>query len=163
VIDKRGRFIHVNAAAHRIMPGAAELNRQRDPLREPAAEWGLFQLDGLTPLTPEGRPAVRALAGENQDNFRYVMRGRLSGGAEKVIQGHSRALLLPHGEPYGAVLVFSDNTAVPGGALRTASCGTALFVKHPMWGYDIGRFTSSPLTMQPWRRTAIRARFMATV
>ena len=54
---------------------------------------------------------LQGLAGEKPDMFRYVIRGRLSGGAEKIIQGHTRALRSPQGEQSGAVLVFSDITA----------------------------------------------------
>jgi PAS domain S-box-containing protein len=142
VIDRAGRFIHANAAAHRIMPGAAELNRRKEPARAPAEEWGVFHLDGVTPLAPEGRPAMRALAGENLDNFRYVIRGRLSGGAEKIIQGHSRALLSPQGDRYGAVVVFSDITADYRAeqALKDSEQRyRSLFESnpHPMWVYDV--------------------------
>jgi PAS domain S-box-containing protein len=143
VVDRGGRFIHVNAAAHRIMPGVAELNRHKDPVRAPAREWGVFNLDGVTPLEPQDRPALRALAGENIDNFRYVLRGRLSGGPEKIIQGHTRKLLSPQGDQYGAVLVFSDITqsyraeqALKDSELRYRT----LFEcnPHPMWVYEMG-------------------------
>ena len=142
VVDRAGRFIHLNAAAHRIMPGLAELNRRRDPVRASAAEWGLFELDGTTPLRLEGQPALRALAGESLDHFRCVVRGRLSGGAEKIIQGHSRTLLSPQGDQYGALVVFSDITADYRAeqALRDREQGyRTLFESnpHPMWVYDV--------------------------
>jgi PAS domain S-box-containing protein len=142
VIDNAGRFIHANAAAHRIMPGAAQLGRLKDATRAPAAEWGLFHLDGVTPLAAEGRAMLRALAGEQLDNFRYVIRGRLSGGPEKILQGHTRSLLTPDGDPYGAVLVFSDITAPYRSeqALKDSEQRyRALFEAnpHPMWVYDL--------------------------
>ncbi|HSI52895.1 MAG TPA: PAS domain S-box protein [Ramlibacter sp.] len=140
VVDRGGRFIHVNAAAHRIMPGVAEINRHRDPLRSP--EWSIYDIGSETPLQPEQRPALRALAGETLDEFRYAIRGALSGGAEKIIQGHSRALVSPEGGQYGAVLVFSDITAAYRAeqALKESELRyRTLFESnpHPMWVYDL--------------------------
>jgi PAS domain S-box-containing protein len=142
VVGRGGRFIHMNAAAHRIMPGLAELNRTKDPLRVPAAEWGVFHLDGVTPLAPEDRPSLRALAGENLDSFRYLIRAPLSGGPEKIIQGHTRTLMSPQGEQDGAVLVFSDITAAYGAELALKESEQryrTLFESnpHPMWVYDL--------------------------
>jgi PAS domain S-box-containing protein len=142
VVDRGGRFIHMNAAAQRIMPGVAELNRQKDPVRASAQEWGLFRLDGVTPLEPPERPGVRALAGENMDDFRYVIRGRLSGGVEKIVQGHTRTLSTPQGEQYGAVLVFADVTAAYRAELALKDSEQRyrhLFKSnpHPMWVYDL--------------------------
>ena len=142
VIDRRGRLILTNAAAGRVMPGAAELVKEADVSVAVAQDWGLFHLDGATPLTPAERPALRALAGENVDNFRFLIRGRLSGGPEKVIQSHSRALLSAEGDRYGAVLVFSDITAAYRAeeALRDSEHRyRTLFESnpHPMWVYDL--------------------------
>ena len=142
VIDRSGRFIHLNAAAHRIMPGAAELNRHKEPAWADAEEWGLYQLDGVSPLQPHERPGLRALTGESVDNFRYLMRGPLSGGVMKIIQGHARALLSPQGDAYGAVLVFSDVTAAYGAeqVLKDSERRyRSLFESnpHPMWVYDM--------------------------
>ncbi|MDP3760944.1 MAG: PAS domain S-box protein [Ramlibacter sp.] len=142
VVARSGRFIHMNAAAHRIMPGLAELNRSKDPVRASAEDWGVFQIDGVTPLAPEQRPALRTLAGENLDNFRYVIRGALSGGPEKIIQGHTRALASPQGEQDGAVLVFADITAAYRAeqALKDSERRyRTLFESnpHPMWVYDV--------------------------
>jgi PAS domain S-box-containing protein len=142
VVGRNGRFIHVNAAAHRIMPGLAQLNRQADSTRVSAEEWGVYNLDGVTPMAPEGRPALRALAGENLDNFRYVIRGRLSGGPEKIIQGHTRTLPSPQGEQGGAVMVFADITAAYRAeqALKDSERRyRTLFESnpHPMWVYDL--------------------------
>ena len=142
VIDRRGRLILTNAAAARVMPGAAELVKETDVGVAIAQDWGLFHLDGETPLNPAERPALRALAGENVDNFRFLIRGRLSGGPEKVILSHSRALLSAEGDRYGAVLVFSDVTAAYRAeeALRDSEHRyRTLFESnpHPMWVYDL--------------------------
>jgi PAS domain S-box-containing protein len=142
VVSHGGRFIHVNAAAHRILPGLARLNRTPDPVRAAAAEWGIFALDGVTPIAPDARPAVRTLAGENLDNFRYVIRGPLSGGPEKIIQGHSCGLRSPQGELAGAVLVFADITAAYRAELALRESEQryrTLFESnpHPMWVYDV--------------------------
>ncbi|ROZ72339.1 PAS domain S-box protein [Ramlibacter sp. WS9] len=142
VVGRDGRFNHINAAAHAIMPGLAQLNRQADPVRASAEEWGVYHLDGVTPMDPEGRPALRALSGENLDNFRYVIRGRLSGGPDKIIQGHTRTLMSPQGERDGAVLVFADISAAYRAeqALKDSEQRyRALFESnpHPMWVYDL--------------------------
>jgi signal transduction histidine kinase len=110
VLDSRGRFVHTNSASLRIMPGIADLRREKDPLSTTPVEWGVFHLDGTTPVAREDRPAARVLGGEDLQHFRYVIRGRLSGGGEKVIDGHARALYAPEGRQYGAVVVFSDIT-----------------------------------------------------
>jgi signal transduction histidine kinase len=109
VLDAKGRFLHLNAAALRIMPGLAELRREKDPLGVDPKAWGLFDLDGR-PLESGERPVARVLRGENLDGFRCVLRGRLSGGPEKIIQGRARELITD-GRRYGAVVVFSDITA----------------------------------------------------
>ncbi len=142
VTDRKGRAIHSNAAAHRILPGAAELNRRQHPGRAPPEDWGLFQLDGVTPVAPHERPGARALAGENVDHYRYVLRGGLSGGVEKIVQGHARTLSSPEGLPYAAVLVFTDITAAfrAEQALKDSEQRyRTLFESnpHPMWVYDL--------------------------
>ncbi|MDB5873974.1 MAG: fgrK [Ramlibacter sp.] len=142
VVDRGGRFIHVNAAAHRILPGVAHLNRGKDPIRASAEQWGLFHLDGVTPLPIEQRPVLRALAGETVDNFRYIVRDSLSGGDERVIHGHARTLLAPTGEQYGAVLVFADITSAHRAeqALKDSEQRyRTLFESnpHPMWVFDL--------------------------
>ena len=111
VIGASGHFLHANGAALRILPGLSELNKQRAPALALTQEWGLYELDGTTQVAPRLRPAARALKGEIIENFRYLIRGRLSGGVEKVIQGNARALASAHGQGCGAVLVFSDVTS----------------------------------------------------
>lgn len=142
VLDSQGRFIHTNAAARRIMPGIVQLGRKKAPTQYDPVEWGVFDIDGVTPLPHEARPASRVLAGENIDDFQYVARGLLSGGKEKVIHGHARALVSPDGEQYGAVIVFSDVT-VAYRADQTLKESErryrTLFESnpHPMWVYDL--------------------------
>jgi signal transduction histidine kinase len=111
VLDAQGRFMHTNSASLRIIPGIAELRREKNPLSTAPVEWGLFHLDGVTPVVREERPAARVLSGADVEHFRYVIRGRLSGGGEKVIDGHARALHSPDGRQHGAVVVFADVTA----------------------------------------------------
>ncbi|HWP11511.1 MAG TPA: cache domain-containing protein, partial [Ramlibacter sp.] len=144
VIDRAGLIIHANAAAQRILPGLAELERSDNKQhRMPAGAWDLFDLDGVTPLPPVGRPSLPALAGDHLEAFRYAINGPLSRGTEKIIQGHSRALRSPQGEQYGAVVVFSDITAdyASEQALKDSERRyRTLFESnpHPMWVYDIG-------------------------
>ncbi|MDF2465087.1 MAG: sensor histidine kinase [Ramlibacter sp.] len=142
VVGRGGRFVHMNAVARCIMPGLAELNRSSDAVRVPGQEWGIFQLDGITPLAPHERPVFQALAGVNLDNFRYMIRGPLSGGPEKIIQGNSRALTSPQGEQDGAVLVFSDITTAYRAeqALKDSERRYRTLFEanpHPMWVYDV--------------------------
>lgn len=147
VVGRAGRFIHINGVARRIMPGLVELNRSTEavmaPSRDWGREWGIFQIDGVTPLARQERPILRALAGVNLDNFRYVIRGPISGGPEKIIQGHSRGLKTPEGQRDGAVLVFSDITAayrVEEALKDSERRYRSLFEAnpHPMWVYDVG-------------------------
>jgi PAS domain-containing protein len=57
VVGQGGRFIHMNAMARRIMPGLGNLNRSSEGLsaraREWGTEWGIFRLDGVTPLASQ--------------------------------------------------------------------------------------------------------------
>lgn len=147
VVGRGGRFIHMNAVARGIMPGLAELNRGSETLlgasgREWGKKWGIFHLDGVTPLVPQERPLFRALAGANLDNFRHVIRGPLSGGPEKIIQGNARALTSAQGEQDGAMMVFSDITAAYRAeqALKDSERRYRTLFEahpHPMWVYDV--------------------------
>jgi signal transduction histidine kinase len=110
VIGASGHFLHANGAALRNLPGLAELNKQRAPALALTQEGGLYELDGATQVAASLRPSARAMKGETVENFRFFVRGRLSGGIEKVVQGNARALAVDHAEGYGAVLVFSDIT-----------------------------------------------------
>jgi PAS domain S-box-containing protein len=141
VVDRRGRFMHANAAAHAIMPGAIEFTRQRNPDWGLAGDWGLFQPDGTSVPRREGT-AARVLAGEGADNFRYLVKGRLSGGPARIVQGQARTLRSPEGEQYGTVVVFADITSTYRAeqALRESEQRyRTLFDAnpHPMWVYDL--------------------------
>lgn len=141
VVDTQGRFLHMNSAATRILPGLHELNRLSMPLAVDAVQWGLAHLDGTTPLEPSERPAARALRGENVEGFRYRARGALAGGVEKVMHASARPLFGPDGRAAGAVTVFSDVTDAwrAEHALRDSEQRyRTLFESnpHPMWVYD---------------------------
>jgi PAS domain-containing protein len=110
VLDAKGRFLHINAAALRIMPGLSDLRREKDPEAVDPVEWGIFHLDG-SPLAPHERPALRVVNGGNVESYRILLRGRLSQGEQKIIQGRARELASADGRRYGAVVVFSDITA----------------------------------------------------
>jgi PAS domain S-box-containing protein len=141
VVDRRGRFMHANAAARRIMPGVIEFTRQKAPDWRCAGEWGLLQVDGM-PLAPGRGPQLHALADESGDSLRYKVQGRLSGGDAKVIQGRARRLRSPEGEQYGEVLVFADITSTylaEQGLRESEQRYRTLFEANPhtMWVYDL--------------------------
>ena len=111
VSDARGYYIHTNAAALRIAPGIARMNRETAPLDVSSQEYGFYQLDGVTPIAPGERPTARALRGENVDAFRHMYRGAWSDGVEKIVQSSARPLRDMDGQVVGCVLVVSDITA----------------------------------------------------
>jgi PAS domain S-box-containing protein len=141
VVDRRGRFMHANAAARRIMPGGIEFTRQKEPDWRLAGEWGLSRVDG-NPWSPGHGPGLQALAEEGGDSLRFMVRGRLSGGEMKIIQGRARMLHSPQGEQYGEVLVFADITSTfraEQGLRESELRYRTLFEAnpHPMWVYDL--------------------------
>jgi PAS domain S-box-containing protein len=141
VVDRRGRFMHANAAARRIMPGVIEFTRQKEPDWRFAGEWGLSRVDG-SPWSPGHGPGLQALAEEGGDSLRFMVRGRLSGGEMKIIQGRARMLRSPQGEQYGEVLVFADITSTfraEQGLRESELRYRTLFEAnpHPMWVYDL--------------------------
>ena len=142
VSDTRGRYIHTNAAALRIAPGIARLNREKDPLDVSSRDYGFYQLDGVTPIAAWERPTARALRGENVDAFRHRYSGAWTGGVEKIVQSSARPLHGPHGEVTGCVMVISDITDAwrAEQALRDSERRYRnLFESnpHPMWVYDL--------------------------
>jgi hypothetical protein len=142
VSDARGYYIHTNAAALRIAPGIARMNRETDPLDVSSQEYGFYQLDGVTPIASDERPTARALRGESVDAFRHIYRGVWSDGVEKIVQSSARPLRDMDGEVVGCVLVVSDITAAwrAEQALRESERRyRTLFESnpHPMWVYDL--------------------------
>lgn len=142
VSDARGYYIHTNAAALRIAPGIARINREKDPLDVSSREYGFFELDGVTPIAGADRPTARALRGEHVDGYRHMYRGAWSDGVQKVVQSSARPLRDADGEVVGCVLVVSDITAAwqAEQALRDSERRyRTLFESnpHPMWVYDL--------------------------
>lgn len=142
VSDARGYFIHTNAAALRIAPGIARMNREKNPLAVSSQEYGFYQLDGVTPIAAHERPTARALRGETVDGFRHMYRGAWSDGVQKVVQSSARPLRDQDGQVVGCVLVVSDITAAwqAEQALRDSERRyRTLFESnpHPMWVYDL--------------------------
>ena len=142
VSDTRGFYIHTNAAALRIAPGIARMNREKDPLDVSSQEYGFYHLDGVTPIAAGERPTARALRGETVDAFRHVYRGAFSDGVEKIVQSSARPLRDAHANVVGCVLVVSDITSAwrAEQALRDSELRyRTLFHSnpHPMWVYDL--------------------------
>ena len=78
--------------ARRLMPGLVSTGRGRAPSLEDA-ELGIYELDGVTPCPPGKRPSTLALQGTPVENYRYIVRGPLAGGAELVIEGSARPIV----------------------------------------------------------------------
>ena len=142
VIDPQGRFLHVNDAATRILPGLPVLNRQRRPAAAFPSTLGVYETDGKTPIAPEQWPASQALLGRSVENYRYLVHGPLSAGAQKIISGNARPILAPSGQPSGAVVVFTDITAAwhAQESLRESERRYRTLFEanpHPMWVFDV--------------------------
>ena len=141
VLDPQGRLLQMNQAAQAILGGLGPLASRKDYFTTPVEEYGVYLLDGVTPCPQAERPVRRALMGENVEHFRYIVRGPLSAGEEKVIQGSARPLASNEGRPAGAVVVFFDVTESwrAEQALRESeSRYRTLFESnpHPMWVFD---------------------------
>ncbi len=140
VVDPRGRFLHVNRAAHEILGGLGSLIPNNEYARAAPGDLGLRNVDG-SPVTQEQRPFQRALRGERVDSFRCIVREPLTGGGEKVIQGSARPLPGAQGRPSGALVVFSDVTRAWRAEkdLRDSEARYRLLFEsnpHPMWVFE---------------------------
>jgi PAS domain S-box-containing protein len=142
VLDSRGRVLHINDAASRILPGAQQMNRSKQGLSPHVGDPGIYALDGVTALSLDSWPSQQALQGQSVQNFRYLTRGPLSAGQEKIIQGSATPIRAPDGKVSGAVIVFSDITTawqaeqtLKDSELRYRT----LFESnpYPMWVFDI--------------------------
>jgi PAS domain S-box-containing protein len=124
VANARGRYIHANAAALRIAPGVMLFNREKNPLQIPPDGYGMYHLDGVTPLSAADRPTTRALRGENVNNLRLQLRPPMVQGAPKIVQVSARPLSPGSGSGSGGcVVAFTDITLAHAAeiALREAS------------------------------------------
>jgi PAS domain S-box-containing protein len=141
VVDHQGRVLQLNSAARQILGGLTDLASHNDYIRLKPEALGIYLLDGTTPCPPEQRPVTRAIAGEGVENFRFVVRGVLSRGLERVIQGSARPLAGLDGRQAGAVVVFFDITAAwrAERELRESEARYRTLFEanpHPMWVYD---------------------------
>lgn len=142
VLDPQGRFLHVNEAAKRILPGLPALNRQRHPAAALASTLGVYETDGRTSIPPEQWPAYQALQGRSVENYRYLVHGPLSGGAQKIISGNACPIHTLGGQASGAVVVFTDITSAWRAEMSLRESERryrTLFEAnpHPMWVFDI--------------------------
>jgi PAS domain S-box-containing protein len=104
-VDMQGRFLLFNTAAERFFQ-----TRQPD---ESLGEWRrwheLYQPDGSAPLTEDERPLVRALRGENLDEYEVLV--RVEDMSDRILSSNLRPLLDAQQQPMGALAVFTDITA----------------------------------------------------
>jgi PAS domain S-box-containing protein len=141
VLDGQGRFVHINGAARRILPGLPAFARRGHVGLASAHDWGLFSADGGTPLPDDERPSAKALQGATVESFRLMVRGPLSAGRETIMQGSARPIVMPDGTPSGAAVVFSDHTEAHRAeeALRASEQRYRTLFEanpHPMWVFD---------------------------
>jgi len=142
VVDRQGRFAHINGAAQRILPGLPAITHARGAAMASSQEWGIYELDGVTPCPPQQRPFTLALQGRPVEQYRYLVRGPLSAGREIIIQGSARPIMVPGQPPTGAVVVFSDIThawRAEQSLKDSEQRYRSLFESnpHPMWVYDV--------------------------
>lgn len=106
VVDRRGRFVFWNEAAHRIV-GVG-------PLSAPPAEWssayGCFLPDKVTPYPPDELPLARAMRGEHVHEAEMFIRNPHNPDGT-WININSAPLQDEEGRPAGGVIVFRDVTA----------------------------------------------------
>lgn len=139
VVDRRGRFVHANAAAHALWPGLAARMRRPGATLANAVEDSAYLLDGATPV--HGVPGALALHGGAAPDFRWVVHGPLSGGRRQVVRGGARPIVIPGEDPRGAAVVFSDVTAAHEAEVQLRDSEQryrTLFESnpHPMWVFD---------------------------
>ena len=109
VLDRHGRFVHVNGAALRILPGLRDRWRL-DPGEGDGTVWELRCVDG-TARVPAGQwPPLLALQGQPVERFRYRISGPITGGEDKIVEGGAWPLLMNGSGADAAVLLFSDAT-----------------------------------------------------
>lgn len=97
-----GRVLYANSAAQRSRP--AELTKSVETL----AGFGLFSADGVTPLTAEGTPSTRALAGEVVRDTEVVR--RFPGSVEQSFRVNSSLIRDGSGGIQAVVSVGRENT-----------------------------------------------------
>ncbi|HYQ43833.1 MAG TPA: diguanylate cyclase [Polyangiaceae bacterium] len=97
-----GRVLYANPAALHGRPEAVAETDAR------LAEYGLFCADGVTRLTPDSTPAMRALAGEHTRDIELIR--RLPGLAEQSFRVNSSLIRDPSGTVQAVVSVGRENT-----------------------------------------------------
>lgn len=97
-----GRVLYANPAALHGRPEAVAETDAR------LAEYGLFCADGVTRLTPDSTPAMRALAGEQTRDIELIR--RLPGLAEQSFRVNSSLIRDPSGTVQAVVSVGRENT-----------------------------------------------------
>ncbi|MEV6597859.1 ATP-binding protein [Actinoplanes sp. NPDC051346] len=105
--DPDGRVTVFNRTGREWHPGIAA-----DPLVRPeevAERYKLFRTDGVTPLTPEEVPLLRALRGGTVSGAEIIIRSPDTEPRHVVVGG--RALRSTTGAPLGAVIAMTDVTA----------------------------------------------------
>jgi two-component system, sensor histidine kinase and response regulator len=105
VADEKGRFLHFNAVAERLLGLGATVGR----VDEWSEKYGVFLPDGVTPHPPHDLPLARAMRGEEvRDQEVYIRNARRPEGAWLSVNG--RPLRDEAGVSHGGVVVFRDVT-----------------------------------------------------
>jgi signal transduction histidine kinase len=104
LVDEQCRVVFANHAAEELLGKQASTG-----LEDWANTYEVFLPDGTTPIPVSEWPTVRAVKGENVDNFGVAVRG-LDGGRLVQLVLTGRPLEAGPGGPQGAVIVFRDVT-----------------------------------------------------
>jgi two-component system, cell cycle sensor histidine kinase and response regulator CckA len=103
--DESKRLIYSNHLALEWFSGLPAPDRDDRAWSE---QYGLFELDGVTPLALERNPVVRAFGGERFAGLEF--RARRADGPPRYVRANGGPLVSADGRPLGAVVVIEDFT-----------------------------------------------------
>lgn len=105
VADEHARFLHWNPAAEHIL-GLGPTELMPDKWSE---HYNLFEPDGVTPVSTDRLPLIRALSGESVDDAQMIVRRR-GAATDRWLQVSARPLHDDNGNSRGGVASFRDFT-----------------------------------------------------